>query len=121
MFLKSKNISFSTQICDSFGIEFMALRFWAGIWLVIVIAIVVCFEGSFLVSYFTRFTQEIFASLISLIFIIEVFIKLSKVSTLFEFMKQYSTLGVQICFSGKYNLVLFVPLFLKSSNFMGSN
>ena len=66
----------------------MALRFWCGMWLFIVIAIVVCFEGSFLVRYFTRFTQEIFVSLISLIFIFEVFIKLSKVSTLFEFVEQ---------------------------------
>lgn len=40
----------------------------------------VAFEGSVLVQYFTRFTEEIFAFLIGLIFVYEVFNKLYKVS-----------------------------------------
>ena len=43
---------------------------------------VVMFEGSVLVRYITRFTEEIFAFLISLIFIYEVFKKLYVVRNL---------------------------------------
>lgn len=41
--------------------------------------VTVAFEGSFLVRFVSRFTQEIFSFLISLIFICETFIKLAKV------------------------------------------
>lgn len=41
-------------------------------------------EGSFLVRFISRFTQEIFSILISLIFIYETFSKLIKVSTGFQ-------------------------------------
>ena len=62
------------------SIDYLATRFWVGVWLFIIAVLVVMFEGSFLVRYITRFTEEIFASLISLIFIYEVFNKLGSVS-----------------------------------------
>ncbi|KAJ8019938.1 Anion exchange protein 2 [Holothuria leucospilota] len=65
--------------CSSAGIQYLPYRAWVGIWLFIIITVVVAFEGSSLVRLFTRFTEEIFAFLISLIFIFEVFNKLSKI------------------------------------------
>ena len=62
------------------GLEYISFRVWIGIWLSIITALVIMFEGSFLVRLVTRFTEEVFAALISLIFIIEVFIKLAAVS-----------------------------------------
>ncbi|CAB3382824.1 Hypothetical predicted protein [Cloeon dipterum] len=62
--------------CEEYGIEFLSLRVWIGAWLVIIGLIVVCVEGSVLVKRFTRFTEEIFASLISLLYIYESFVKL---------------------------------------------
>ena len=40
-------------------------------WIVVICTLVVAFEGCFLVKYFTRFTEEIFACLISFIFVYE--------------------------------------------------
>lgn len=50
-----------------------------GLWLVVFVLALVAAEGSFLVRYISPFTQEIFAFLISLIFIYETFHKLYKV------------------------------------------
>lgn len=55
-------------------------RVWIGFWLVLIVLAIVAFEGSFLVRFVSRFTQEIFAFLISLIFIYETFFKLIKVT-----------------------------------------
>lgn len=54
-------------------------RVWIGLWLVLLALLMVALEGSFLVRFVSRFTQEIFAFLISLIFIYETFYKLVKV------------------------------------------
>lgn len=54
-------------------------RVWIGYWLIFLVVLVVAFEGSFLVRFISRYTQEIFSFLISLIFIFETFKKLYKV------------------------------------------
>ncbi|XP_025049306.1 anion exchange protein 2 [Alligator sinensis] len=65
--------------CRSNGLEYLVGRVWIGLWLVLIVLVMVAFEGSFLVRFVSRFTQEIFAFLISLIFIYETFSKLAKV------------------------------------------
>ncbi|XP_071942745.1 band 3 anion transport protein-like isoform X2 [Antedon mediterranea] len=69
------------SFCKSSDIEDLYLEFrgWIGIWILIITIFVIAFEGSVMVRFFTRFTEEIFALLISLIFIYEVFKKLSKI------------------------------------------
>ncbi|XP_013912289.1 PREDICTED: anion exchange protein 3-like, partial [Thamnophis sirtalis] len=67
------------QFCQSQNIEYLTGRVWIGFWLIVFIIIIVAAEGSFLVRYITPFTQEIFAFLISLIFIYETFYKLYKI------------------------------------------
>lgn len=62
--------------CEENDVEFLAIRVWIGMWIAILATLVVAFEGSTLVRFFTRFTQEIFASLISLLYIYESFYKL---------------------------------------------
>lgn len=49
----------------------MPARFWLGFWSAIQIFILVITDASFLVAYITRFTEECFATLISVIFIVE--------------------------------------------------
>uniref|UniRef100_A0A8C9TJ50 Anion exchange protein n=1 Tax=Scleropages formosus TaxID=113540 RepID=A0A8C9TJ50_SCLFO len=65
--------------CKSQGVEYIVGRVWVGIWLVIIVVVIVAAEGSFLVRYISRFTQEIFSVLISLIFIYETFAKLIRI------------------------------------------
>lgn len=60
--------------------EYLTGRVWVGLWLVVFVLALVAAEGSFLVRYISPFTQEIFAFLISLIFIYETFHKLYKVA-----------------------------------------
>uniref|UniRef100_A0AAQ6A5K7 Anion exchange protein n=1 Tax=Amphiprion ocellaris TaxID=80972 RepID=A0AAQ6A5K7_AMPOC len=67
------------SFCKANGIEYLTGRVWIGFWLIIIVIVTVAFEGSFLVRFVSRFTQEIFSFLISLIFICETFIKLGRI------------------------------------------
>lgn len=69
------------QFCKDNGIEYLTGRVWIGFWLVLIVFLTVAFEGSILVRFVSRFTQEIFSFLISLIFIYETFAKLVKVGS----------------------------------------
>lgn len=65
--------------CKSRDIEYIVGRVWIGVWLVVIVMLMVAIEGSFLVRFISRFTQEIFSILISLIFIYETFAKLGSI------------------------------------------
>uniref|UniRef100_A0A8C6N3L7 Anion exchange protein n=1 Tax=Mus spicilegus TaxID=10103 RepID=A0A8C6N3L7_MUSSI len=67
------------SFCESNNLEYIVGRAWIGFWLILLVMLVVAFEGSFLVQYISRYTQEIFSFLISLIFIYETFSKLIKI------------------------------------------
>uniref|UniRef100_A0A8C1F9W2 Anion exchange protein n=1 Tax=Cyprinus carpio carpio TaxID=630221 RepID=A0A8C1F9W2_CYPCA len=67
------------SFCKGYNMEYLTGRVWIGFWLIIIVVVMVAFEGSFLVRFVSRFTQEIFSILISLIFIYETFSKLAKV------------------------------------------
>ncbi|KAM5134906.1 band 3 anion transport protein isoform 2-T2 [Mantella aurantiaca] len=67
------------KFCESQGFEYIVGRVWIGFWLILIVIIVVACEGSFLVRYISRFTQEIFSFLISLIFIYETFSNVAKI------------------------------------------
>ncbi|PSN37985.1 Anion exchange protein 2 [Blattella germanica] len=64
------------SFCVTNEFDFLTVRVYIGIWLGIIGIIVVCFEGSVLVKLFTRFTEEIFAALISILYIVESIVKL---------------------------------------------
>ena len=61
------------QLSENFGIEFLPWRAWVGIWVMVICFIIVALEGCFLIKYFTRFTEEIFALMISIIFLYDAF------------------------------------------------
>lgn len=67
------------SFCSANGLEYLVGRVWIGAWLIVIVVATVACEGSFLVRFVSRFTQEIFSILISLIFIYETFYKLFKV------------------------------------------
>ena len=69
----------------------MTFRLWVGIWTALFLLILVMFNLSFLVKYITRFTEDSFAALIAIIFIIDAFkstYKLRKTNS-----EKYSTLN----------------------------
>lgn len=59
------------QFCNSNDLSFLTVRVYVGIWLTVIATLVSAFEGSVFVRLFTRFTQEIFSALITLIYIVE--------------------------------------------------
>ncbi|KAJ8279483.1 hypothetical protein COCON_G00065490 [Conger conger] len=67
------------SFCKGNDMEYLTGRVWIGFWLIVIVIVIVAFEGSFLVRFVSRFTQEIFSFLISLIFIYETFSKLGKI------------------------------------------
>ncbi|KAI1899473.1 hypothetical protein AGOR_G00062160 [Albula goreensis] len=77
------------KFCQVQGFEYLTGRVWIGFWLIFIVLVIVAAEGSFLVRYISPFTQEIFAFLISLIFIYETFSKLTKVFSEHPLLKSY--------------------------------
>ena len=58
-------------LCGQLGLEdyFLETRAWVGLWTGLVLIVLAATDASCLMKYFTRFTDEIFAALISIIFI----------------------------------------------------
>ncbi|XP_058985729.1 anion exchange protein 3-like isoform X3 [Musca domestica] len=67
------------NFCKENGISFLTIRAYIGIWLAVISILVSAFEGSVYVRLLTRFTQEIFSALITLIYIVETIMKLVSV------------------------------------------
>ncbi|OWA51813.1 Sodium-driven chloride bicarbonate exchanger [Hypsibius exemplaris] len=59
------------NVCDQWGIEYMSMRVWIGLWSALILLFMVIFDSSFLVGFITRFTEESFAALVSAIFVYE--------------------------------------------------
>ena len=59
------------NFCEKTELDFMPFRMWIGLWTTFYCLILVVTDCSALVRYFTRFTEESFATLIGLIFIYE--------------------------------------------------
>ncbi|KAM4875042.1 anion exchange protein 4 isoform 1-T1 [Thomomys bottae] len=55
--------------CRDHSLDYLPFRLWVGIWVAAFCLVLVATEASVLVRYFTRFTEEGFCALISLIFI----------------------------------------------------
>ena len=49
----------------------MVFRLWIGLWTALFLLLLVLFNLSFLVKYITRFTEDSFATLVAVIFIID--------------------------------------------------
>ncbi|XP_053327020.1 anion exchange protein 3 [Spea bombifrons] len=123
------------KFCQTQDIEYLTGRVWIGFWLILFILVMVAAEGSFLVRYISPFTQEIFAFLISLIFINETFYKLYKVFTDHPLLRTYPPGGSRtpavgprmqpntallslILMSGTFLIAFFLRKF-KNSRFLG--
>ncbi len=69
------------QLCQLYEFNFLTVRIYIGIWLGIVAVTIAAFDGCVYLRLMTRFTQELFASLISLIFMMEAVFKVIEVFT----------------------------------------
>lgn len=60
------------QFCESHDLTYLEFRLWIGVWVAIILVLLVALDASAFVCYITRFTEENFATLIALIFMVEV-------------------------------------------------
>ncbi|XP_030830660.1 anion exchange protein 2 isoform X4 [Strongylocentrotus purpuratus] len=89
------------------NIELLPFRAWIGIWTFLIATICVAVEGSVLVRHFTRFTEEIFALLISIIFIYETVSGLKYVACQNPFQENYCLADL--------NTTMYPPMYNASS------
>ncbi|KAK9888588.1 hypothetical protein WA026_000825 [Henosepilachna vigintioctopunctata] len=59
------------DFCGTMGWDYLSFRFWIGTWIAIILLVLVAIDASAFVCYITRFTEENFATLIAIIFIIK--------------------------------------------------
>lgn len=57
------------SFAHSYGMEFLPMRCWISIWMTAFVVLISAFEGVTIVKHLTRFTEEIFSTLVCLIFI----------------------------------------------------
>ncbi|CAF4281539.1 unnamed protein product, partial [Rotaria sp. Silwood2] len=70
---------FEEVLCQSLNADFWTVRCCVSLWTTFFIIILVAFEGSFMIRHVTRFTEEIFALIIALVYLYEPFKKLYKI------------------------------------------
>jgi len=70
--------------CKMNNIYYLTMRLWIGLWSALFCIIIVAVDGSAIVRYFTRFTEEAFAALVGIIFIVEALKKIFKVGKTFK-------------------------------------
>lgn len=58
-------------ICEKLNIEFIVAYAWVGLWTGAILIFLALINASNLMRYFSRFTDDIFAALVSIIFVIE--------------------------------------------------
>lgn len=85
------------ELCSSvFNIPFLPFRAWIGIWTGIICIILVATDASYLVKYITRYTEESFSTLISLIFIVDGVKKMVGVNQISKFWTHYDKNNVTL-------------------------
>ena len=100
------------NMCQKFNVEFLPARVWQGLWTALFTCMLSVFDASALMNRVTRFTEEVFAALISVIFIIEALTSVVKLYTEPPLHDNDKTsrmasafLGTMLCF-GTYGLAM---------------
>ncbi|XP_060894256.1 solute carrier family 4 member 4a isoform X6 [Labrus mixtus] len=91
--------------------DYLEFRLWIGLWSAFLCLVLVATDASFLVQYFTRFTEEGFSCLISFIFIYDAFKKMLKLAHHYpinsDFTMEYVT---------QYDCLCMAPTVLENSS-----
>merc|ERR1719502_2521535 len=66
------------SLCKQLDLEFLPARVWQGLWTSLFTVLLSLFDLCALMHYVTRFTEEIFSALISVIFIFEAILNVAK-------------------------------------------
>ncbi|NXE55164.1 S4A4 protein, partial [Casuarius casuarius] len=81
---------------EDYSLDYLEFRLWIGLWVAFFGLVLVATEASYLVQYFTRFTEEGFCALISLIFIYDSMKKMVSLADTYPINWQYRTEDVTL-------------------------
>lgn len=65
------------SLCTRLDIPFLPTAAWVGLWTMVYMLVLAAVDASALIRFFTRFTDEVFAALISLIYIYEAVVQIT--------------------------------------------
>ncbi|XP_056601066.1 solute carrier family 4 member 4a isoform X2 [Triplophysa dalaica] len=91
--------------------DYLEFRLWIGLWSAFFCLVLVATDASYLVQYFTRFTEEGFSSLISFIFIYDAFKKMLKLSHYYPINSDF-----KIDYVTQYDCMCMAPTEVNSSD-----
>uniref|UniRef100_A0A9J8DIL2 Anion exchange protein n=1 Tax=Cyprinus carpio carpio TaxID=630221 RepID=A0A9J8DIL2_CYPCA len=91
--------------------DYLEFRLWIGLWSAFFCLVLVATDASFLVQYFTRFTEEGFSSLISFIFIYDAFKTMLKLAHYYPINSDY-----KINYVTQYDCMCIAPTEVNSSD-----
>ncbi|XP_016357085.1 electrogenic sodium bicarbonate cotransporter 1 isoform X4 [Sinocyclocheilus anshuiensis] len=91
--------------------DYLEFRLWIGLWSAFFCLVLVATDASFLVQYFTRFTEEGFSSLISFIFIYDAFKKMLKLAHYYPINSDY-----KMDYVTQYDCMCMAPTDVNSSD-----
>ncbi|XP_051981215.1 electrogenic sodium bicarbonate cotransporter 1-like isoform X3 [Xyrauchen texanus] len=91
--------------------DYLEFRLWIGLWSAFYCLVLVATDASFLVQYFTRFTEEGFSSLISFIFIYDAFKKMLKLAHYYPINSDY-----KIDYVTQYDCMCMAPPVVNTSD-----
>uniref|UniRef100_A0A7N6ABV9 Anion exchange protein n=1 Tax=Anabas testudineus TaxID=64144 RepID=A0A7N6ABV9_ANATE len=97
-------------------LDYMEFRLWIGLWSAFLCLVLVATDASFLVQYFTRFTEEGFSSLISFIFIYDAFKKMIKLAHHYPINSDF-----KIDYVTQYDCLCMAPAVLDSCDVFDNN
>ncbi|XP_064783511.1 solute carrier family 4 member 4a isoform X3 [Oncorhynchus masou masou] len=90
--------------------DYLEFRLWIGLWSAFFCLLLVATDASYMVQYFTRFTEEGFSCLISFIFIYDAFKKMLKLADYYPINSDY-----QIDYVTQYDCMCMAPTILENS------
>ncbi|XP_062307168.1 solute carrier family 4 member 4a isoform X3 [Osmerus eperlanus] len=90
--------------------DYLEFRLWIGLWSAFFCLVLVATDASYLVQYFTRFTEEGFSCLISFIFIYDAFKKMLKLCNYYPINPDYT-----IDYVTQYDCLCMAPTILENS------
>uniref|UniRef100_A0A8C7W3J3 Anion exchange protein n=1 Tax=Oncorhynchus mykiss TaxID=8022 RepID=A0A8C7W3J3_ONCMY len=88
--------------------DYLEFRLWIGLWSAFFCLLLVATDASYMVQYFTRFTEEGFSCLISFIFIYDAFKKMLKLADYYPINSDY-----QIDYVTQYDCMCMAPTILE--------
>ncbi|XP_073717186.1 solute carrier family 4 member 4a isoform X1 [Misgurnus anguillicaudatus] len=91
--------------------DYLEFRLWIGLWSAFYCLVLVATDASYLVQYFTRFTEEGFSSLISFIFIYDAFKKMLNLSHYYPINSDY-----KINYVTQYDCMCMAPTEVNTSD-----